>query len=287
VKIFVDGAFVPGRGCIALSEPWPESFRTTDAFMDICFDDLYGDLYLTQSQLNAAVQDIQARGYRAAFHAMGDAAIDQSLNALEAALDGESNREYRHQIHHSSVLRPDQIARYVEMDLLASVRGYFNTCDQGEYPTWYGADRRDWSVNRFALADAGVHTFAEGDFGWTADPDDFTQSRTINPFLNVYGLVTHRQLREDGTACEPEPWVDEHPMSVEEALRMVTIDVAYINAQESVIGSLAPGKFADMIVLSDDPLSVAPDELPEIEVWMTMVAGETEHCASGHEAVCP
>jgi predicted amidohydrolase YtcJ len=287
VKIFVDGAFVPGRGCMALSEPWPESFRSTDAFMDVCFDDLYGDLYLSQSQLNTAVQDIQSRGYRAAFHAMGDAAIDQVLNAVEAALGGESNRAYRHQIHHSSVLRPDQIERYAEMDLLASVRGYFNTCDQGEYPTWYGSDRKDWAVNRFALADAGVHTFAEGDFGWTADPDDLTQSRTINPFLGVYGLATHRQLRADGTACEPEPWVDVHPMSVEEALRRVTINVAYINSQETVIGSLTPGKFADMIVLSDDPLIMDPNDLPHIEVWMTMVAGQTEYCRSGHEALCP
>lgn len=67
----------------------------------------------------------------------------------------------------------------------------------------------------------------------------------------------------------------------------MTIHVAYINSQEAVLGSLTPGQFADMIVLSDDPLSIDPNDLSELEVWLTMVAGKTEYCRSGHEALCP
>jgi predicted amidohydrolase YtcJ len=87
-------------------------------------------LYLSQEEMNQVVAAAQAAGFRVAFHAMGDRAIDTVLNAIEYALNGESNERYRHQSHHNSLVRPDQLRRYVDLDALASVRGYFNTCDQ-------------------------------------------------------------------------------------------------------------------------------------------------------------
>jgi predicted amidohydrolase YtcJ len=58
-------------------------------------------------------------------------------------------------------------------------------------------------------------------------------------------------------------------------------------SQEDYLGSLEPGKFADMIILSDNPLTVNPDDLKDLEVWMTMVGGQTEYCKPGQEVFCP
>jgi predicted amidohydrolase YtcJ len=133
----------------------------------------------------------------------------------------------------------------------------------------------------------GIHAFAEGDFGWTTDPSDRTSPRPINPLLTLYGFVTHQQLREDGTACEPDSWIARHQINVEKALKMLTIEPAYAVSQEDVIGSLAPGKFADLVILSDNPLTIDPNDIKDLKVLMTMVGGRVEYCAPGHEALCP
>ena len=286
IKIFVDGGFTPGRGCWAVTDPYPEEFQAEPFFQEICLSDR-GALYFAQGELNRAVADAQASGFRVAFHAMGDRALDVTLNAIEYALDGVSNERYRHQIQHNSMVRPDQLQRYATLNPLVAVRGYFNTCDQDEYATSLGPERYEWIANRFALPGLGIHAYAEGDFGWTMDPSDRTSPRPIDPLLTLYGLVTHQQLREDGTACEPDPWIARHQIGVERALQMLTIEPAFAVSQEDVTGSLRPGKFADLVILSGDPLTVDPDTIKDLEVWMTMVGGRVEYCAQGHEALCP
>ena len=76
-------------------------------------------------------------------------------------------------------------------------------------------------------------------------------------------------------------------ISVERTLEMLTIEPAYAVSMEDYIGSLKPGKYADLIILSGNPLSVNPDEIMDLQVWMTMVAGEAKYCAAGHETLCP
>jgi len=103
----------------------------------------------------------------------------------------------------------------------------------------------------------------------------------------LWGLVTRQQLQADGTACQPAPWVAEHQISVEQALRMLTIEPAYAVSQENALGSLKAGKFADMVILSGNPTTVAPDALKDLQVLMTMVGGKMGYCAAGSEALCP
>jgi predicted amidohydrolase YtcJ len=282
IKVFVDGGD-PGRGCPALTEPYPKEFQ--QILPPVCIPN--GTLYFTQAELNQIVADIQAKGFRVAFHSMGDRGIDTVLNAIENALGGESNDSHRHAVQHNSLLRPDQLTRYEQIRPLASVRGYFNTCDQEGYPDFYGPYRYEWAANRYALPNMNIHAYAEGDFGWTTEHTDRTAPRTLNPLLYLYGLVTHKQLRDDGTVCEPAPWLARHVISVEKALRMFTTETAYAVSQEDYLGSLEPGKFADMIILSDNPLTVNPDDLKDLDVWMTMVGGSTEYCAPGQEDYCP
>ena len=104
---------------------------------------------------------------------------------------------------------------------------------------------------------------------------------------HIHGFVTRRGWREDGTVCEPPAYAADDTLHVERVLPMMTIDAAYAVMREDEIGSLKAGKLADLIVLSADPLEVDPDAILDIQVWMTMVGGNVEYCASGHEDVCP
>jgi predicted amidohydrolase YtcJ/predicted GH43/DUF377 family glycosyl hydrolase len=278
IKIFADGAGLAPRGC-------PATTITYTISNTACFSD-HGDLYLSQEDLNLAVADLQDRGFRVAFHTMGDRGIDTVLNAIEYALDGASNSVHRHQIQHSSFLRDDQITRYADLGILSSVRGTWNVCDQQEYEdNWPGY--YTWWANRWALPGSGIHAYAEGDFGWNTSPYSRTAVTTVDPLMMLWGLVTRQQLREDGSACQPEAWVAEHQISVEQALRMLTIEPAYAVSQETVLGSLKAGKFADLVILSSNPKTVDPDALKDLAVLMTMVGGETEYCEQGYGSLCP
>ena len=279
IKIFVDGAGTPGRGCPAMREPYSELSTSADWFRQTCGSE-YGDLYWTQEDLNKVVADAQEAGYRVSFHAMGDLGIETALDAIAFALDGQSNLLIRHQIQHSSYLMPDLMERYVAEDILSSVRGYFNTCDQDTYENHVAA-------NRYDLPGLGIHAFLETDARWVHDVNDPTWSSTLNAMVQLYGLVTHQQLRADGTACTPDPWIAEHVISVDQALKMMTYEPIFAVSQEDVLGTLSPGKYADLVILSADPHLVDPDDLKDIEVWMTMVAGQVQYCKPGRDNLCP
>jgi predicted amidohydrolase YtcJ len=280
IKVFVDGAGTPARGCPAMREPYNEATRSEEWFQQSC-GSKYGDLYWPdQEELNQVVADAQAAGYRVAFHAMGDKGIEAALDAIAFALDGQPNSSVRHQIQHSSFLSPDLMQRYVEMDMLSSVRGYFNTCEQATYDNHVAS-------NRYALPGLGVHAYLETDAGWAGDPTDISRSNTLNPMVQLWGLVTHRQLRVNGRVCTPDPWIARHVITVDQALRMMTYEPAYAVSQEDVLGTLEPGKYADLIILSGNPMTVASNNLRNLEVWMTMVGGQVEYCKAGHEGLCP
>ncbi len=275
-----------GRGCAYRSFQWPENIEALWPGVGETCGTPYGDLYLTEEELTEVIREIQDRGYRAAFHVMGDAGIEVTLNAIEEALDGEPNSVFRHQIQHNSQLRPDLLPRYEELDILASVRGTFNVCEADWYEEAFGEDHYAWNGNRYALANMNMHAYGEGDFS-RGDVHDITRINPLNPIRSLWGFVTHKQILSDGTICDPPEWVARHPITTRRALEMLTIEAAYAVSMEDHIGSIKPGKFADLIVLSDDPLTIDPDRLGDLSVWMTMVYGELKYCAPGREEYCP
>lgn len=285
IKVFLDGDnFDPGRGCWALSTPFAPG---APSFASGVCGTNRGDLYWSQEELDRVVAEAQAAGYRVSFHAMGDRAIEMALDAIAAALDGRPNAQVRHQIQHNSLARPDLLPRYQALDAVVSVRGYAEFCDLDFLVPTFGQERKAWYANRYALPGLGLHAYVETDFGWTVDPDDRFSVRALDPIVQLYGLVTHRYVSGDGTVCDPDPLVAAHVISVERALRMLTIEPAYAVSMEDHLGSLKPGKFADLIILSGNPLAVNPDRLKDLEIRMTMIAGRVEYCAPGLDRLCP
>ncbi|MBK5115219.1 MAG: amidohydrolase family protein [Candidatus Heimdallarchaeota archaeon] len=238
---------------------------------------------MNQSTLNAVVKTIHDKGFSCAFHSMGDRSTETVLNAIEYALDGETNDNYRHQIEHNSFIREDLIAQAQSLNTIHSVRGYFPTYWQVEYAELFNETVLEWYVNRYSLPSEGLHAYLETDFTWEVyDDDDLSGSRNIKPFLHMWGLVTRKSIDHNGTIHTPLPWLAEHTISVEQALKMMTLEGAYAVKQEDYLGSLEAGKFADLIVISDDPLTINHDEIKDIEVYLTMINGTIEYQNPAH-----
>jgi predicted amidohydrolase YtcJ len=329
IKIFADGAGVPGRGDPALTIEYPAAATAAG----------YGDLYLSEEKLKDVVAKAQAMGHRVAIHAMGDRAIDAAISAIDAATGG-SNLGYRHQVHHNSFLRDDQIEAHLALGILTSIRGYWNTCQTNMFDK-YGKLARQW-MNRYKLAfAAGDLAFCEGDFGsWQQDPFDPSKGRPLNPFLSLWSLVTKMKVgsadplvglvpgprKPTGEAssistyyadrpmyaptfatglCVPQdvlpgsPWLSEYLVELGDpdsdyaarwkALRMLSYNAAYAGSQESVVGTLEAGKFADLIVVDANPLDITDTpaaDLWELYVVMTMVRGKTEYVHPSLPGLC-
>jgi predicted amidohydrolase YtcJ len=240
-----------------------------------------GDLYFQTNDLAAMIVEVQDRGYQAAIHGLGDRAIEVNLDAIEAALDGGGNT-YRHRIEHNGLVRDDMLSRYTQVDPIAMIFGAFPACmfNSGVYPP-LPDEYQHWEWRWRSLMDTNpdVH------FAWHSDAPIFGDPA---PMMHLHGFVTRRQVQDDGTVCEPPDWAVDDLLTVEEALPLMTIESAYSVLREDEIGSLKAGKLADLIVLSENPLDVGPDDaLLDIQVLITMVGGKVEHCAEGAQALCP
>lgn len=242
-----------------------------------------GDLFFTQEQLNQIVIEVQAAGFQAAIHALGDRAVEQTQNAIAAALNGQPNT-YRHRIEHNAVIRPEMLTRYSEIGIVPVIFGAYPTCTRTSgnndfkytLPAEYG--RWEWPWRALVDANPGLP------IAWHADYGPF---HTINPFYILWGFVTRNEVNTDGSICVAPDWFKEGAIRVEEALPMMTINPAYALFMEDQVGSLEAGKFADVIIVSDNPLSVDSDSLKDIKALMTMIGGKVEYCAAGFDSLCP
>ncbi|MBW3554866.1 MAG: amidohydrolase family protein [Gemmatimonadetes bacterium] len=279
IKIFVDGAFSENRGCYALTDPYPQEAQDDP---DFPCPDPRGALLIEAAPLADVLVAAEEAGYAVAMHAIGDRALDHALDALEQARARTGGPPRPHQLHHNFFMRPDQMQRYLDLDVPFSVWAYAHTCNAEVHRYWFGAERAQWWANRFALARTGGRGFVESDFSWRSLPEDRFYHRPVDPLVLLWALVTHRENRH-GEICEPEPWLADQSVDIELALRMYTLNAAYAHGIDHLVGSLRPGKRADLVVLSADPTIVAPDAIPDIQVLLTMVDGRVEYCA----ASCP
>jgi hypothetical protein len=240
-------------------------------------DTLDVEPYVTVDELAGVITAAQSIGHQMAIHAIGDRAIDVALDGIERALIGEPNT-YRHRIEHSSVLRPDQLPRYGEIGVVATVFADYPTCTPFGEPPFPEYQAWEWPYADLIAANPDLHV------AWHGDVPYFS----VNPLVQLYGFVTRYDVNEtDGSTCEPSPWLADDTLPVERALRMMTLESAYALFREQEVGSLEVGKYADLIVLSENPLTVEASRIKDISVLMTMVNGEIVHCAAEAAELCP
>lgn len=260
VKIFADGGTC---GPLAASEPFLEGVEVSEPFYDL-------------DTLTSYIRDANDRGYQIAIHAQGDLAVAEVQQAYATVLAGAPN-DLRHRIDHNAIVTEDIASRYGELGLVPVLFGASAACSiDAPWTDFYKENGEE--PGEIVAANPGLVVAWHGDDPW-APP--------VSPILELFSLVTRGAVAEDGSICQPPDWMAGEGVSVDQGLAMMTTGSAYAIRQDDVVGSLTPGKFADLVVLSDNLLAVPPEAIPGIEVLMTMVGGVTEFCALGAETWCP
>ncbi|MFB3140835.1 MAG: amidohydrolase [Candidatus Acidiferrales bacterium] len=219
-----------------------------------------GILLYDPEQLKKMVVDRDAAGFQIALHAIGDRANRVALDAFEAALKINKRRNARHKIEHAQFVHRDDFARFKELDVLASMQPCHLLADMRWAPTILGSEREYEGYAVGTMRKAGARLAFGTDY----------PVEHINPLRGLYAAVT-REFEDGG----PEGgWLPGEKVSLEEAIRAYTLGSAFAEFEERRKGTLSPGKFADLIVLSQDITNVSPPELLRTDVLLTMVGGK-------------
>lgn len=198
-------------------------------------------------------------GLQVNIHAIGDKANATVLDIYErtAAADGPRDRRFR--IEHSQHLRQADIKRFGSLKVVASMQP-FHIIDDGRW-AWKRIDEkrlRGAYAFRTLLDTGAVLAFGSD-----------SPVAPLNPLFGVYAAVTRRTLDDKN----PNGWIPEQKISVDEAVRAFTWGSAYGEFQENVKGTLEIGKVADMVILSDDIFTIDPVKIKDAKVLMTIVDG--------------
>ena len=243
-----DGSF--SERTMALSIPYP---GVTPPYK--------GNVTETQEDLNAWVERVHRAGIQVNCHANGDVAIDHVLTAYERALRLLPDANARPKITHCTLINADLVRRIKAIGVVPALftsYAYYNT-DKFHF---YGEDLMKRCMAYRTLLDAGIPAAAGSDFS----PGPFA------PLMGIQGMVTR-------TGWNAEVWGANQRITVDEALRVNTINGAFASHEEAIKGSITPGKLADFVVLAEDPHSVDPGKIKDIKVVRTVVGGVTAYQA--------
>jgi predicted amidohydrolase YtcJ len=245
VKAFVDGSL--GSTTAWFYEPYADEPSTSGLMVS--------DTAELRSQLLAA----DSAGLQLIVHAIGDRANDWLLDVFAAAEAANGARDRRPRIEHAQHLTPASIRRIAEQGVIASMQPY-HAIDDGRWAEKrIGPERIRWTYAFRDLLDAGARVAFGSD--WTVAP--------LDPMLGLYAAVTRRTI--DG--ANPEGWVPQQRITVDETLAAYTTASAYAAFMEDALGSLEPGKLADLVVLSRDVRAIDPVEIEGVVADLTMVDG--------------
>jgi predicted amidohydrolase YtcJ len=238
-------------------------------------DDPFGTAdILSQEQTTQLVQLAHSRGWQIAAHVVNESAMEKILNAYESVLGTGSNDVRRHRIEHAVKVTDDQLNRMKSKGIIASFQlmGPPDWPEQMTFQTYLSNTNPEWCLRW----DDFVEAEAEGlrITGSTDAPFNDTVCE-YSPFRVIYQAVTRKGYLDR----EHADWELAQRLTVEESLKLLTIRGAYATFEEDKKGSLTPGKWADLIVVSDNPLDIqTPEDLLEIKNYMTMVGGMVEYC---------
>jgi hypothetical protein len=250
VKLFADGSL--GAGTALLHEPYLDD-------PDAC-----GIACLEKNSLEDKIRLAYSFGCDVAIHAIGDLAVTNALQSI-AAVREKYPGDHRDRLEHVQLYRPQDLPLFRELAVVASVQPVFIPTD------WKPADKR-WGPQRCRYAYAWksmLQADLRVQFGSDAPVEP------INPIYGIHAAVTRQTL----TGEPPGGWFPEQKLSLEESITGFTAVAAWNARCEDNLGSIAPGKWADLTVFERDLFNLAPKEWPEVATEMTVVHGEVVYRA--------
>jgi len=246
VKMSIDGG-ITGR-VAAFSEPYED---------DPC---RCGLIRIPSDELDETVDAYHKAGHRVCIHAIGDRAMDMALDAIEKAVTAAPRSDHRHRVEHLGnwMITAERLARIRRLGVLPVPNVPFLHYIWDSLLACMGPKRLEGSFGVKTMLDAGIPitSGSDGPGYWPADP------------LRDMGTSVSRRIWSGATIGADEA------IPAATALRMFTINAAYNGFDERIKGSIEPGKLADLAVLAEDPLGIAPERIKDIPVDMTIVDGK-------------
>ncbi len=219
--------------------------------------DDHGILTMTQEEIYDAVDDAHQHDFQIGIHANGDLAIDMVLKAYERVLAKWPRPDARHRLEHCSLVNPDLLRR---IKATGSIPAPFYTYAHYHGRNWeeYGPEKMEWMFAHRSFLDYGIPVAPASDYV----PGPF------EPMMALQSMVTRKDV-------EGRVWGPSQRISLDEALKICTVNGAYASFEEDVKGSIEAGKYADFVILGQHPNEVDPDKIKEIPIVRTVVGGKT------------
>ena len=196
-------------------------------------------------------------------HANGDETVDMTLNTLNALQNAAPRFDHRFTVEHYCISTPAQARRLAALGGLASVNPYFvHYRSQIHADRGFGPDRTESTARLRSLVDAGATFALHSDYNLVVAP--------MHP-LTAAWIAVNRVAADGETVVGPGERI-----SVDRAIRAITVDAAYVLNRDDSLGSIEVGKYADFAVLDDDPYEVRPGALKDIRIHGTVLAGNVQ-----------
>jgi len=216
-----------------------------------------GELIPSQAELNRQALHTHQAGFQLAFHAIEESTVEAAIVALGHALSQLPQNDHRHRIEHCSECPPHLLERLKKLQAVVVTQPPFLYYSGERYLATVPDSALPWLYRIKSLMDSGLTVAGSSDCPVVPD----------NPLVGMYVAVTRKvESGQELSPCES--------ISAEQALAMYTVNAAYASFEEGVKGSIVPGKLADMVVLSNDPLKSLPEVIKDIKVEMTIIGGE-------------
>ncbi len=248
-KLFLDGS-ITGQTA-AMSEGY------------VTNPDNKGILYKSQEDVNQIMERPHTAGCQITAHAIGDGAVELMVNCIEHIVTKFPRENHRHRIEHASVCNPELIQRIKKLNAIIVINPAFFYDFGDEYIKYIGS-KAEWMFPSQSYLNHGVKVAAGSDSPIT----DF------EPLLGIQEIVTRKT--KNGTVIG-----ETECSSLEDAIRMFTINGAYASFEEEIKGSIEPGKLADFVVLEGSILNTNPEQIKDIPIKHTVINGEIVY---GNEA---
>jgi predicted amidohydrolase YtcJ len=246
LKGFIDGTL--GDGTAAMFE----------AFDDRA--DFHGLPRMTQEQLDSAVFLADRLGFQVGFHAIGDKGVHMVLDAYEKAALRNGTHGMRHRIEHAQIIKPDDLSRFGQLGVVASMQQTHATTDMRFAETRIGLERSKTAYAWRSILDAGGMLAFGTD--WSVEP--------LDPMRGVFSSYTRTNIQR----MEPkEGWFPEQKLTMWESIYYYTHGSAYAEHLENVKGALAVGRLADLVVLDHDLFTIPADQILQTKADYTVVGG--------------